>query len=93
MSESDQDTDSLFLTVLYMILFYLIFTLASYVLIGVGVLQLAVRILSGKPQPELRRFGLRFGRYLMQIVQYIAMQTPTKPYPFSEWPQDEDNGR
>ncbi|MGB3621889.1 MAG: DUF4389 domain-containing protein [Ketobacter sp.] len=93
MSEDDQNPDSLLLTALYMILFYLIFTLTSYVLIGIGVLQFAVRLLSGGPQPELQRFGLRFGRYLMQIVQYISMQTNIKPYPFSEWPQDAESGR
>jgi hypothetical protein len=87
MSTSEQDTDSIFLTALYMILFYLIFVLAGYVLIGLGVLQLAVKLLSDQPQPELKRFGSQFGRYMSQIVDYVSMKSTVKPYPFAQWPE------
>lgn len=86
MSDSDQEKDPLFLTALYMILFYLIFVLAGYVLIGLGLIQVAVRLLSGQAQGELKRFGASFGRYMSQIVDYISMKSDVKPYPFSEWP-------
>ena len=81
-----QEKDSLFLTALYMILFYLVFVLAGYVLIGLGAIQVAVRLLSGQPQDELKRFGASFGRYMAQIVDYISMKSDVKPYPFNEWP-------
>ena len=82
----EQEKDPLFLTALYMILFYLVFVLAGYVLIGLGIIQVVVRLLSGKPQDELKRFGASFGRYMSQIVDYISMKSDTKPYPFNEWP-------
>ena len=82
----EQEKDPLFLTALYMILFYLVFVLAGYVLIGLGIIQVAVRLLSGKPQDELQRFGASFGRYMSQIVDYISMKSDSKPYPFNEWP-------
>lgn len=90
MSETQQEKDPLFLTALYMILFYLIFVLAGYVLIGLGVIQVAVRLLSGQAQEELMRFGASFGRYMSQIVDYISMKSDVKPYPFSEWPSSGD---
>lgn len=90
MSDSQQQNDPLFLTALYMILFYLIFVLAGYVLIGLGVIQVAVRMLSGQAQEELKRFGTSFGRYMSQIVDYISMKSTVKPYPFSEWPASDD---
>ncbi|RLT98603.1 DUF4389 domain-containing protein [Ketobacter sp.] len=82
----EQEKDPLFLTALYMILFYLVFVLAGYVLIGLGIIQVVVRLLSGQPQDELKRFGAGFGRYMSQIVDYISMKSDVKPYPFSEWP-------
>ena len=90
MNESEPEKDSLLLTVLYMVLFYFIFAVAGYVLIALGVIQVVVRVLSGSPNAELQRFGASFGRYLGQIVHYIAMHTDTKPYPFSTWPQPDD---
>lgn len=86
MTQEQQEKDSLFMTALYMILFYLVFVLAGYVLIGLGVIQVAVRLLSGQPQAELKRFGAGFGRYMSQIVDYISMKSDVKPYPFNEWP-------
>ena len=82
----EQEKDPLFLTALYMILFYLVFVLAGYVLIGLGIIQVVVRLLSGQPQDELKRFGASFGCYMSQIVDYISMNSDTKPYPFNEWP-------
>jgi len=90
MNESPQEKDPLFLTALYMILFYLIFVLAGYVLIGLGVIQVAVRLLSGQAQDELKRFGASFGLYMSQIVDYISMKSDVKPYPFNEWPAQDD---
>ena len=86
MSAEEQEKDPLFMTALYMILFYLVFVLAGYVLIGLGIIQVVVRLLSGQPQDELKRFGTSFGRYMSQIVDYISMKSDVKPYPFSEWP-------
>lgn len=93
MSESTQERDPLFLTALYMVLFYLIFVLAGYVLVGIGILQMVVRLLSGEPQPELKRFGSSFGKYMSQIVDYISMKSKLKPYPFNEWPGVEDKNK
>lgn len=86
MTEDGQDNDPWWATLLYMVLFYFIFTLAGYMLIGLAVAQWFVRVLSGAPQPELVRFGGQFGEYMKQIVQYISMQSEDKPYPFQPWP-------
>lgn len=72
--------------VLYMLLFALVFWIASWVLAVTAVAQLMVRILSGRPSPELVRFGGGLARYTAQIVEYLTFVTERVPYPVGEFP-------
>ncbi len=93
--QTDQQTDSkkmgdpLLLTGLYMMLFYMIYMVLGYLLVGVGLAQMLVKLLSGSPQPDLKKFGAALARYMAQIVEYIAMRSDEKPYPFKPWPADD----
>lgn len=83
-----ETADPVLLTGLYMLLFYVVYLLLGYLLFGIGVAQLLVRLLSGAPQGDLQKFGAPLARYMAQIVEYIAMRSSDKPYPFSPWPDD-----
>ncbi len=89
MSNNSQDTPDtpVILTGVYMLVFYVIYLLLGYLLFGIGVAQLLVKLLSGTPQADLQRFGAGLSRYMAQIVDYIAMRSPVRPFPFSDWPQ------
>jgi len=80
-------------TALYMVIFYVVYLVLGYLLFGIGVAQLLVKLLSGQPQSDLQRFGKALGRYMAQIVEYIAMRSPVRPYPFTDWPSDNDEGK
>ncbi len=80
--------EPLLLKVVYMVLFYFVFIILGYILIALGVVQLIVKLLSGNPQADLQRFGGQLGQYAAQLIHYIAMQTEQKPYPFSDWPNN-----
>jgi hypothetical protein len=67
-----------------------IYLLLGYLLFGIGVAQLLVKLLSGEPQGDLQRFGAALSRYMAQIVDYIAMRSPVRPFPFSDWPRVEE---
>ena len=89
MSNNARDTDDtpVLLTGVYMLVFYVIYLLVGYVLFAIGVAQLLVKLLSGEPQSDLRRFGAALSCYMSQIVDYIAMRSPVRPFPFSDWPR------
>lgn len=86
---SNQEKDTLFMTAVYMVLFYAVYLIAGYILLTVGIVQLVIRVLSGKPQPDLQKFGGQLGNYLSYITKYISMRTDCKPYPFTDWPNDQ----
>ncbi len=72
--------------VLYMLLFAIVFWVVSWVLVVTALAQLLVRILSGRPSPELARFGGALARYTAQIVEYLTFVTDRVPYPAGEFP-------
>ena len=80
------------ITALYMLIFYVIYLVLGYLLFGIGLSQLLIKLLSGEPQPDLQRFGKALGRYMAQIVEYVSMRSPVRPYPFSDWPSDSADG-
>ena len=85
---TDNADTPIVVTALYMVIFYVIYLVVGYLLFGIGLAQLLIKLLSSQPQPELQRFGRALGRYMAQIVEYIAMRSPVRPYPFSDWPSD-----
>ena len=89
MTSGSEDKDPLFMTAVYMAVFYAVYLIAGYILLTVGVVQLVVRLLSGQPQSDLQRFGGQLGSYLSDIIEYISMRTDQKPYPFADWPSEQ----
>lgn len=89
MSDNSKDTDDtpVLLTAVYMLVFYIIYLLVGYVLFAIGVAQLLIKLLSGEPQQDLRRFGGSLSVYMGQIVDYVAMRSNVRPFPFSDWPR------
>lgn len=72
--------------ILYMLLFALVFWVVSWVLVVTALAQVLVRILSGRPGPELARFGQGLARYTAQVVEYLTFVTDRVPYPVGEFP-------
>jgi len=89
-NSSDSDDTPVVITALYMLIFYVIYLVLGYLLFGIGLSQLVIKILSSQPQPDLQRFGKALGRYMSQIVEYVSMRSPVRPYPFSDWPSDSE---
>jgi hypothetical protein len=74
------------LRVLYMVLFAVIFWILVWVLAVTSVVQLVLRLVNGRPQPELMRFGTGLGRYAREVIEFLTFATESVPYPFSPWP-------
>jgi Domain of unknown function (DUF4389) len=72
--------------ILYILLFALVFWIVCWVLIATVLAQLLVRVLSGRPSPELVRFGGGLARYTGQLVEFLTFVTERAPYPVGEFP-------
>lgn len=70
--------------ILYMLLFGVVFWVVCWVLAITAIAQLLIRLLSGRVNPELARFGARLGRYTQSIVGYLTFATDRVPYPVGE---------
>ncbi len=74
------------LRVLYMALFGIVFWLLTWTLAVVTLLQLVLRLVNGRPQAEVTRFGAALARYAREIIEFLTFVTEVLPYPFSPWP-------
>lgn len=81
-----QEREALILRVLWMLVFFCVWQLAELILLGSVVVQLGLRLLHGKPSPELSAFGDSLSQYIAQIGRFGSFATEDKPWPLSAWP-------
>jgi hypothetical protein len=74
--------------ILYMILFAVVFWILCWTLAVTAVVQLVLRLLNGRPNTEITRFGAGLARYARQVIEFLTFVTETVPYPFSDWPAE-----
>jgi len=79
--------DSLVTRVIYMVLFAVVFWILCWTLAISTVLQLVLRVLNGKPNADLVKFGASLGRYAQQLIEYLTFGTDRLPFPFTQWPE------
>ena len=74
--------------VIYMLVFAVVFWLLCWILAVTTVVQLIVRLLNGRPNVDLVRFGASLARYARQIIEFLTFVTEFTPYPFAAWPAE-----
>lgn len=76
----------------FMLIFYVLVSLASLVGTVVVVLGFLWRLVTGEVNRELREIGQSLASYLYEIVRYLTYNTDEKPFPFgSPWPSGGDS--
>ena len=81
-------TPDLGIRVLYMVLFAIVFWLLCWTLAVTASVQLVIRLLNGRPNPDLTRFGAALARYAREVIEFLTFVTETVPYPFAAWPAE-----
>ena len=71
---------------LFMILFFALWSISRVVVFAVVVLQFLCVLFSGNANERLRRLGHGLATYSYQIVLYLTFGTEEQPFPFSNWP-------
>lgn len=74
--------------VIYMLLYAFVFWVLCWILAATTTVQLVVRLLNGRPNGDLTRFGASLARYARQIIEFLTFVTELTPFPFAAWPRE-----
>ena len=78
------------LRLIYMVLFAVLLEIAGFVMLAVVIAQFLFAIVSGNANDNLRRLGDQIASYIYQTLQFLIYNSEEKPFPFSEWPEPEE---
>jgi hypothetical protein len=84
--EDNNNPSSIWLRLLFMILFLALWSISRVVIFAVVVLQFFWVLLSGQTNSRLSQFGLSLATYSYQIVRYLTFDSDEQPFPFDDWP-------
>ncbi len=76
---------------LYMLLFLAILWLVKLLFLGIILLQFVLVLISDQTNLQLLYFAKSLSRYAYQICLFLTFNSETKPFPFSDWPNPENN--
>lgn len=82
-------SESFWLRSLFMVLFFIVYRIVDILVLLVAISQWFYVLLSGDANDGLRKFAKGLSLYVAQIINYLSYNSEEKPYPFSDWPQDE----
>ena len=96
MSEENKEFDmntivkdkSIWVRLLYMLLFAFLYSAAEFVILAVVVYQfLHVLLTSGNKDERVKNLGSQLSVYVYQILQFQTFNTEDKPFPMADWPE------
>ncbi len=87
---SEKNAD-LFSRVFYTILFCFIGWMTLWVFTFVVLIQFGFLLITGQVNKNLKGFNKEIGLFLFDMIKYLSFQSNIKPFPFRDWPYDEEN--
>jgi hypothetical protein len=78
------------------VIFMLAFAIVLYLIIAPVFLVLMAAqflfvVISGESNTNLRFFGAVLGKYIHQILKFVSYNSEEKPFPFSDFPEVDDD--
>lgn len=77
---------------LYMIFFAIAYGVAELLIVLTVVFQFLAILFTGSANAPLLRFGRNLSEYVFQIIQFETFNSEAKPFPLSDWPDEEPDG-
>ena len=74
------------LRLLFMVLFFALWSITRLVVLAVVILQIVFLLLSGARNERLAGFGASLAVYSFELVAYLTFASEEQPFPFSDWP-------
>ncbi len=78
------------LRLIYMVLFAVLLEVAGFVMLAVVIAQFLFAIFTGGANDNLRRLGDQISTFIYQSLQFLIYNTEEKPFPFSDWPESQE---
>lgn len=82
---------SIWMRLIYMIIFAVAFNVAEIVIFIVTIFQFLASLFTGEPNDRLVRFGRNLAKYIHQVIAFLTFATEERPFPFSSWPDEPDS--
>jgi hypothetical protein len=73
---------------LYMVFFFIAYSIAELLLGVVVLLQFVIVLLTGSANENLLRLGNNLTRYIYQVFRFQTFNTEEQAFPFSDWPDE-----
>jgi hypothetical protein len=81
----------IFSRVFYTVLFCFIGWMTLWVFTFVVLIQFGFLLITGQVNKNLKGFNKEIGLFLYDMIKYLSFQSNVKPFPFRDWPYDEEN--
>ena len=96
-SESQVSTSepSIWQRLLYMLLFFIIYSVAEIVIYASVIFQFLAVLVTGQSNERLLVFGQSLSTYVYQIMRFLTFNSEQHPFPIGAWPKGTpaDNSR
>ena len=73
---------------LYTVLFLIVFGIVHFLINLATIFEYIVLLITLKPNEPVRRFANQVAAYGYRVMRYLTLNDNTRPFPFSELPQD-----
>lgn len=77
---------------LFMLMFTLFYSIAEIVQTVVVLVQFVLVLVTGAANVQLLRLGSSLTRYHYELLDFLTFNTERRPFPMSDWPEDEAAG-
>ena len=74
---------------LYMVFYGIAYSIAELVIVLLVIFQFLAILFSRKANERLLRLGNNVSAYIYQVFQFQTFNSEVRPFPFSDWPDDE----
>lgn len=91
--ETTDNNSETFSRIFYTILLAIIGWMALWVFTFVVIIQFGFLLITGQVNTNLKGFNKEVGLYLFDIIKYLSFQSNEKPFPFRDWPYDENSNK
>lgn len=83
---------SIWMRLLYMLLFAIIYGVTELVIYAVVIFQFFAVLITGQSNEQLLAFGQSLSTFVYQIMRFLTFNSEQRPFPIGTWPKGTPEG-
>jgi len=83
-------SEDFWMRLLYFVIFYFVFKLVVVLILIACLFQMAFLMFCGKINKRLNSFSSNFNSFLYELASFLTFTSDHKPFPFSDWPSQDN---